>query len=179
MRAMAGASELRLPTLAISVDLARAGGQREKVELFVADAPNRGRTELVNELAGMLEAEPAFLPVREPEAGGRVALVGKQAILWVAISLHEAGVAPVVDGVPEEVPFEPSEILMLFDHRHDCRVELDTGAAIDGHVLYSSPADRPRLIDHLNLPGVFVRIWTGELLYLVNKRHIVRCLELT
>src|SRR5689334_1709074 len=116
IRAMGGASELRLPTLAVAVDLARAGRPQERVELFVADAPGRGRTQLVGELAELLEAEPGFLPVREPEAGGRVALVGKQAILWVAISLREIGVGPAADGVPEEVGFEPSEILMLFDH---------------------------------------------------------------
>lgn len=176
---MGGSSALRLPTLPVPVDLSRAGRASERVELFVADTPRRSRTELVNEVAELLEAEPAFLPVREPEAGGRVALIGKHSILWVAISLREIGVGPAADGVPEEVGFEPSEILMLFDHRHDCRIELETGSALDGHVLYSSPADRPRLADHLNLPGVFVRFWTNDLLYLINKRHIVRVLELT
>lgn len=177
MRAMGGSSELRLPTLAVPVDLSRAGRPGERVELFIADVPGRGRSQLVGDVAQLLESEPMFLPVAEPHAGGRVALVGKQAILWVGISLRDLGVAPVADGVPDEIEFEPSEIVMLFDHRHDCRVELDTGEAIDGYVLYSSPADRPRLADHLNLPGVFVRIWTSDHLYLVNKRHIVRVLE--
>lgn len=175
---MGGSSELRLPTLAVSVQLARAGKPPEHVELFVADMPRRTRTELVKELAELLESEPLFLPVREPEAGGRVAMLGKLAILWVAISLHELHAGEVVDGVPEsEVEFEPSEVMNLYDHRHDCRVELDTGLGIDGCVLYTSPADRPRFADHLNQPGVFVRIWTPDQLYLVNKRHIVRVLE--
>jgi len=176
---MGGSSALRLPTLPVPVDLSRAGRAPERVELFVADVPRRGRTTLVSEVAELLEAEPAFLPVREPESDGRVSLIGKQAIVWVAISLREIGVGPAADGVPEEVGFEPSEILMLFDHRHDCRLELDTGDALAGHVLYSSPADRPRLIDHMNLPGVFLRFWTNDLLYLINKRHVVRIHELT
>ncbi len=174
---MGGSSELRLPTLAVSVQLARAGKPSEQVELFVADMPRRTRSQLVTELAELLESEPAFLPVREPEAGGRVAMVGKQAILWVAISLHQLHAGAAVNGVPEEVEFEPSEVLNLFDHRHDCRVELDTGLGIDGCVLYTSPADRPRFADHLNERGLFVRIWTSDELYLVNKRHIVRVLE--
>ncbi|HEY0787715.1 MAG TPA: hypothetical protein VGE86_03665, partial [Thermoanaerobaculia bacterium] len=105
-----------------------------------------------------------FLPVREPDApgGARVALVGKRAILWVAIPL-DAETGP----------------LSLHDHYHDVRVELDVADPIAGHVLFSSPADRPRLVDHLNLPGQFLRVWTPQALYLVNKHHVVRVLELS
>jgi hypothetical protein len=178
---MGGSAELRLPTLAVAVDLARAGVSPERVELFVSDVPRRGRSQLATEIAALLEAEPPFVPVRQVDAGGAsVAALHKHAILWVAVSLREVGGGPPTDSVPEEVDaFEPSEIIMLFDHRHDVRVELDTGAALEGHVLYSSPADRPRLTDHLNAPVRFLRVWTRDALHLVNKQHVVRVHELT
>lgn len=182
MKQMGGSSELRLPTLAVAVDLARAGRAPERVELFVADALGRSRSQLAGEIATMLDGEPAFVPVRELDTSAepRVAALNKQAILWIAISLRDVGAGPVSDSVPEAVDaFEPSEILTLFDHRHDVRVELDTGVVVEGHVLYSSPADRPRLTDHLNASLRFLRVWTSDALYLVNKQHIVRVLELT
>lgn len=161
MHAMGGSSpELRLPTVTVAVELARAGRAAERVELFVAEG---GGHEAV---AALLESDSQFLPVREPDAPGgvRVALVGKRAIVWVAVALVAA-----------------AEGLALYDHRHEVRIELDIDAAepISGHVLYSSPADRPRLIDHLNVPGHFLRVWTADALYLVNKHHVVRVVELT
>lgn len=180
--------DLRVPTLAVPVELSRAGQARERVELFLPSGRAgeavvaRGRTAIASELATLLEAEPLFLPVREHAPGGpRVALVGKHAIAWVAISLRAgagAGVGGAGDAVPDEVADEPSDALALYDHHHGVRVELDGGEAIDGHVLYSSPADRPRLADHLNLAPRFLRVWTATALYLVNKQHIVRVLEL-
>jgi len=167
MHAMGDSSaELRLPTLAVAVDLARAGRAPERVELFVAAAPVRGRAALAGEVAALLEAETRFLPVREPDApgGGRVALVGKRAIVWVAVPLAALG----DDG---------DDVLSLFDHDHRVRVELDVGDELAGHVFFSSPADRPRLIDHLNLPVRFLRLWTPDALFLINKHHVVRVVE--
>lgn len=179
---MGGTSELRVPTVAVAVELARAGRAPESVELFVADAPRRGRSALVSDVAALLESDHAFVPVREAAAGAsRIAIVGKRSILWVAVPLRAAGGGPPVDAVPELVDpaDEPSEIIQLFDHRHDVRVELDAREGLDGHVLYTSPADRPRLADHLNLPVRFFRLWTRDALYLVNKDHVVRVLELS
>lgn len=168
MHAMGGSSaELRLPTLSVPVDLARAGRAPERVELFLTGAPGRGRAEVAGEVATLLEADPAFLPVREPDApgGARVALVGKRAILWVAVPLGSLGDEEEGGG------------LTLFDHDHGVRVELDVGDELAGHVFFSSPADRPRLIDHLNLPVHFLRLWTPDALFLINKHHVVRVVE--
>src|SRR5687768_11307844 len=101
-----GSDELRLPTHSVTVDLLRAGGARERVELFVPESTARGRTALVAEVATLLELPSTFMPVREP--GPRVALVGKHAIVWVAIPLvADAGGGPTGDGIPVEVGFEP------------------------------------------------------------------------
>jgi hypothetical protein len=163
--------ELRVPTHAVAVHLLRAGCEPERAELFVIDAP-RGRGAAATEVAALLEGGSPFVPVREPDAPGgpRVALVGKQAIIWVAVRL----------GDESELGAEPSEMLALYDQRHDVRVELAGIDPIAGHILYSSPADRPRLADHLNQPDVhFLRVWTTHSLYLVNKHHIVRVVETT
>lgn len=168
MHAMGGSSaELRLPTLSVAVDLARAGRAPERAELFLTGSAGRGRAALAGEVAALLEAETAFLPVREPDApgGARVALVGKRAILWVAVPLAALG---------EELP---EDGLTLFDHDHGVRVELDVGDELAGHVFFSSPADRPRLVDHLNLPVRFLRVWTPDALFLINKHHVVRVVE--
>ncbi len=185
MASMVGPSgDLRLPTLSVPVELSRTGHARERVELFVAadgDGARRGRTAIAAELATLLEADVGFLPVRERDAAGaaRVALIGKQAIAWIAISLRAAaGDGGAGDGVPDVLEDEPSDALALYDQHHTVRVELAAGEVIDGHVLYTSPADRPRLADHLNLAVRFVRVWTASALYLINKAHIVRVLEL-
>jgi hypothetical protein len=161
---MGSPDELRLPTVSVAVDLLRAGRAPERVELFVPPVA-RGRTGLAAEVATLLENPNPFVPVRE---GARFALIGKQAIVWVAVTLT----------APEDEVDESSGVFALYDHRHEVRVELDGSEAIDGHVLYSSPADRPRLADHLNQPVHFVRVWTADALYLVNKHHVVRVLEL-
>jgi hypothetical protein len=157
-------AELRLPMVAIPVELARAGRPPERVELFVSDT-TRSRAAIAAQIAELLERDAQFVPVQEPEAPGgpRVALVGKRAIRWVSVPL---GGDPDAD--------EP-----LYDHDHDVSLELDDGEALTGHVLYNSPADRPRLADHLNLAVHFMRLWTADALYLVNKHHVVRVVELS
>lgn len=156
-------SEWRMLKLAIGVELKRAGRDPERAELFIDNVA--GASAIAGEVAALLESDTQFVPVREPDApgGSQVALVGKRAIAWVAVPL---------------VRTDDDDTLALFDHQHEVRVELDITEPIFGRVLYSSPADRPRLIDHLNLGVHFVRVWTTEVLYLINKQHIVRVVEL-
>jgi hypothetical protein len=45
-------------------------------------------------------------------------------------------------------------------------------------LLDSAPADRPRVVDHLNGPGVFLRVWSPDEHVLVNKHQIVSVTEL-
>ena len=56
-------------------------------------------------------------------------------------------------------------------------VELTTGGKLEGMLFDSAPADRPRVIDHLNGPGSFVRLWTSDEHYLINKAHILHVTE--
>jgi len=52
------------------------------------------------------------------------------------------------------------------------------GTKLIGTMLDSSPADRPRVIDHLNRSGRFVRLWTTEEHYLINTTQVVAVTEL-
>ena len=166
---MTEASKLRVPTLAVPVQLAIVGRPAAPVELFVADVVRVGRSQLLDDLAALLDAAPRFVPVR----GARgVALLAKHAIAWIAITRREQ---PFVEDEFEDVP---SEVMTLYDRVHRVEVALATGEAIVGSLLDSSPADRPRTIDHLNRAGRFVRLWTSELHYLVNGKQIVEVREL-
>jgi hypothetical protein len=163
-------SELRLPTKVVAVRLALIGGMPSAAEMFVADVPRRGRGHLLDDLAAQLDAPTAFIPVRWP---GRVRLLGKHAIAWLAV--HRRG--------PEDEPStdfssEPSEELTLYDREHIVELELVHGTKLIGTLLDSSPADRTRVIDHLNCAGAFVRLWTADDHYLVNTRQIVAVTEL-
>jgi hypothetical protein len=159
MHAMGGSSaELRLPTVAVAVDLARVGRAIERVELFVTDEPRRGRA-LAAAVAALLEHDGRFVPVRDP-ATARIVLVARRAIVWVSL--------PIGDELDDE----------LYDHEHRVQVDLDGGDGLLGRVFYSSPADRPRLVDHLNHGAPFLRLWTGDAVHLINKDHVVRVVEL-
>jgi hypothetical protein len=162
-------SELRLPTRIVAVRLALVGAMPIAAELFVADVPRRGRSHLLDDLAAQLDAPTAFLPVR---SSSRVRLLGKHAIAWIAVHRRGPG-DPATD-----FSSEPSEELTLYDHEHVVEIELVHGTKLIGTLLDSSPADRTRVIDHLNRAGAFVRLWTADEHYLVNARQIVAVTEL-
>jgi len=151
--------ELRLPTIAVPVRLALVGHAENGAELFVADVSREGYPQLVDDVVQVLEDSSGFLPIR---VGGTVRLLGKHAIAWVAI-LSE----------------EPSEVTMLYDRQHRVEIELIAGTRLTGSILSSMPAARPRVIDHLNSAVHFVRLWTPESHFVINKTQIVGVTELS
>ena len=166
-------AELRLPMIPVAVEIAGVGTAPAPCEVFLADTPRRGRSALADDLATLLEGELAFVPVR---AAGRISLWAKHAIQWLALSLRDDS---AVDAVPEPVTqAEPSEVLTLHDSKHEVEVTLLDGSTLSGSILHSAPADRPRMIDYLNRPGQFVRLWTGTAQYLINKHHVARVQEI-
>ncbi len=151
--------ELKLPTIAVPVRLALVGHEAEGAELFVPDVARRGRSQLIDDVVLALDEPAAFLPVR---VGGTVRLLGKHAICWVSI----------------EFPEEPADAFTLYDRQHRVEVEISEGKRLSGTILSSSPADRPRAIDHLNRAVHFVRLWTPEHHFVINKNQIVGVTEL-
>ncbi|HTJ41933.1 MAG TPA: hypothetical protein VL463_07535 [Kofleriaceae bacterium] len=151
---------LKVPTAAVPVGLALADGSVVKAHLFVPERGLAGRA-LALELAALLDGDAPFLPARE--AGGHVCLYAKHAIAYVTIGFG---------------PGEPESDLQLFDHERSVEVVLERGPTLVGGLLYTSPADRPRVLDHMNQAGAFLRLWTAETLYVIGKSHVLRVREI-
>jgi hypothetical protein len=149
--------ELKLPTVAVPVRMSMAGGALIEGEVFVADLP-RNRHQLLDAVGVMLEQDEAFVPVRS--AAG-VELVAKHAITWLSVAR-----APDLEEVA------------IYDHEHRVEFALVAGESLRGTVFDMAPAERPRIIDHLNRAGRFVRLWTAAAHLLVNKSQIIRVREL-
>jgi hypothetical protein len=161
-------SELKLPTMVITVRLAIVGAPPSAVEMFVPDVPRRGRSQLLDDLATQLDGEARFVPVRTTS---RVRLIAKHAIAWIAIDRRG----------PDEPPAEPAEIpeeLTLFDHQHFVEVELAHSTKLIGTLLDSAPANHARVGDHLNHSGRWLRLWTTDQHYLINVQQVVAVTEL-
>ena len=153
------ASQLRMPTIAVPIRLAVVGREPAPAELFVADVPRSGRSELVDDVAAALDDALTFVPVRGDSG---VVLLAKHAIAWVAIGFEDS----------------PSEVSTLYDRQHRVEIVLAGGGTVTGAFLDSLPADRPRVVDHLNRAGRFVRVWSSDTHYLVNALQIVEVREL-
>jgi len=162
-------SKLRVPTIAVPVQLALVGRAAAPAEVFVADVPRLGRSQLLDDLAALLDEAAGFVPVR---GANGVALLAKHAIAWIAIARRDQ---PFVEDQFEDIP---SEVMTLYDRLHHVEIGLAGGGAITGEFLDSSPADRPRVVDLLNRARRFVRLWTSDLHYLVNVLQIVDVREL-
>lgn len=181
MAPMRPTAELRVPMVPVAVEIAGTHAPPAPCEVYLADTPRHGRTAMADDLAALLEADPPFIPVKFV-AG--VTLVGKHAIQWLAFALHAAPVDDndgdgddFGDTSPEGGPREPSEVMTLFDSKHDVEITLGDGSTLTGSILHSSPADKPRVIDYLNRPARFVRLWTPRAQYLINKAHVARVRE--
>lgn len=161
--------ELRLPTIAVPVTVHLVGGAKVDAELFVGEAPRTGHSQLLDDVATMLDEAAGFLPVR---VAREVQLYAKKAILYVAIARHN----DEADVDHDEFEDVPSEVLTLYDRQHHVNVELGA-CALSGMLFDSSPSDRTRVIDHLNRAGRFLRLWTEGTHYLINKDQIIRVSE--
>ena len=163
-------TELRLPTVAVPVRLALVGREPMTADLFIADVARSGRSQLLDDIAALLDQATGFLPVRD--AAG-VRLLAKHAILWLGVDRHDDD-----DGELDlDFPDIPSEVITLYDRQHRVEVALVTGTKLVGMLLDSSPADRTRVVDHLNRPGAFVRLWTTDEHVLINKTQILHVTE--
>lgn len=164
---MSGAGDLRLPKFPVAVELSLAGRGPLAVELFMAEhlATHFRRQHVLD----LLESDVAFLPARDVESD-RLLVFNKDAAVWVGIPL-EAGELPVEESA--EAPETE-----LYETQQEIEVELSTGASLRGSVLYSLPPERARVADYLNRPGRFVRVWTAERFYLINKAYVLSVAEL-
>ena len=159
-----------LPTITVPVRIALVGHDPGGAELFITEAlPRGGRSALLDD--GRRAARRA--DARSCRCAGSrddVRLLAKRAIAWIAVQREQ----PSADGEFDNVP---SEVVTLYDRQHHVLVELTTGKMLEGMLFDSAPADRPRVIDHLNGTGRFLRLWTSDEHYLINKDHILAVME--
>lgn len=162
--------ELRLPTIAVPVRLAMIGAAPVDAALFVPDVPRPGRGRLIDDVAAMLDEPAGWLPARR---GTEVRLVAKHAIAWVSMTRRDPN-----RGANDFATEEPSEVTTLYDQQFPVEVELASGDRMRGTLLDSAPADRSRVIDHLNAARRFVRLWTPDEQYLISTVQILAVLPL-
>jgi len=151
------------------VRLVVLGAAPADAEMFVADVPGRDHGQLLDDLAAQLGATAGFVPVRWAD---QVRLLGKHTISWVAVHRSDPDEAPAADAADE-----PPEELTLYDRQHLVEVELMHTSKLVGTLLDSFPADHPRVIDHLNRAGPFLRLWTSTEHYLINASQVITVTE--
>jgi hypothetical protein len=158
-----------MPMTTVPVRLALVGHDPGPAELFLDKAVARKSRSALLEAVGALVDEPsAFLPVKG--ARDAVRLLSKRAIAWIAVNREQPSSDADFDNVP-------SEVVTLYDRQHHVLVELTSGKILDGTLFDSEPSDRPRVIDHLRRPDRFLRLWTEDEHYLINKDHILAVVE--
>jgi PAS domain-containing protein len=157
---MTASAPLRVRKDPFEVELALAGRPPRRVELFLAE---HGSHEFARQRVGdLLEHGGGFLPACDLETG-RWETFNARAVAWIGMSRDSVE----AEGGPEE----------LFEHRLFVRLTLTGGSALDGELLYSAPDGEARLVDYLNRPELFVRLWNGDRVYLVRKESIVMIVE--
>ena len=153
---------LRIRKLAVAVDLAMTAGPPRQVEVFLAE--HRAREFRRQHVLDLLEHVQAFLPARDCTSGGWE-IFNKDALLWIGVPLSPFGAEPA--GATEE----------LFEFRRPVHVDLVGAPTLAGELLYSAPEQSTRLVDYLNEPGRFLRLWATDRLYLINKAFVLRVVE--
>lgn len=153
---------LRVRKEPFAVVLALAGADPRQVEIFLAE--HRAHEFRPQHVLDLLEQAQAFLPATDTATGKRETF-NKDALLWIGVPLAPFG----SQAAGEEE---------LFEFRRPVRVDLIGGEPLAGELLYSAPEQSTRLVDYLNEPGRFLRLWAKDTLYLINKTFVLRILEI-
>ena len=155
-------SDLRIPKHRVRVELCLHQGVVLRTEVFVTE--HDGRPWRRQDVHDLFEQTSAFLPARALDEESWM-VVSRDALLWVRL----------VDEPPRDE--EPVEAEELFDVQRAVRVELVSGPALIGDLLYSPPPGHARVADFLNETGRFFPLWTDAGEVLVSKAHVVRVFE--
>lgn len=159
---MSQAKTLRVRKERLEVDLALAGAPPRKVELFLAEHGSHGFSR--QRVLELIERADCFLPACD-RITGEWESFNARAVVWIAMSRASAD----ADGPGEE----------LYDYRRLVRVELDGSEPLEGEILYSAPEGSARVVDVLNRRDRFLRLWSGDRVFLVNKDSVLRVVEAT
>jgi hypothetical protein len=148
--------DLRVPKRRIPVEVLLPGGATRRMALFLSEvAEDHTGPERPSDL---LNGGDDFVPAFDEE-GKAMTFLNRSAV--AALRLE-----PSLDEDVDEAVSIPTE--------HEVEVLLQDGSALVGLVSYLRPSERSRLVDFLNEPPPFFRLFQGATLVLVNKRHAVR-----
>jgi hypothetical protein len=151
---------LRVRKDPLEVELALAGRAPRRVQLYLAEHASHAFVR--QRVLDLLEQPGSFLPACDLESGEWESF-NAHAVVWIGIS------RPSADA---ESPGDE-----LYEHRKFVRLALAGGGTLEGEVLYSAPDGEARLVDYLNRPDRFLRLWDGDRLFLVNKESVLRIVE--
>jgi hypothetical protein len=157
---MSQTRSLRVHKEPVEVELALAGLAPRRVEIFLAEHRPDGFVR--QSVLDLVEEVESFLPACDSESGAWQTF-NARAIQWIGMARDSAEALGCADE--------------LFEHHTFVQVSLEGGATLDGEILYSAPDDESRLVDHLNRPERFFRLWNGDRLYLVRKQSVLRVVE--
>jgi hypothetical protein len=159
---------LEVPKTPVRVELTLDGAPARQIELYVAEhLSDFARRQHVIDL--LVAQDDDFLPVRDLADDAWV-LVNKAVITFVSV--------PLAGG---QLPVEEADATAqdeLFEVRRRVEVHLVGGGRLVGELLYSPPAGRARVTDHLNDVGRFFRLWAADAVHILNKRYVARLIEL-
>jgi hypothetical protein len=151
-------SELRVPMVALGVELYLADGSRQQGRIFVPetahlhDGPTRP-DEWLNDPA-------PFFPFLPDDAEAAL-LVNKRELVAASVPA-ESNVEPLPEGV-----VLPARRVVL-----ECRER-----RFEGTLILDRPASHPRVLDHINHPESFLTLRAGERHYVVLKRRVTRVID--
>jgi hypothetical protein len=143
--------DLKVPKDRVSVELALRGGGRRQVQLFLAE--HEAHAFRHESLVDLLEDARRFLPAFAVDEDVWLCF-HKDAIGWLAVARPA------------------SEELELFEEDRRVDIRLRDGSAIAGELLYSPPQGGSRLVDHLNAPARYLRVYDAGRVYFVDKAFI-------
>lgn len=150
------------------MQLALRGEDPAPASLFLPESPRRSRAQLLDDVRELLEQDRDFIPVK---LAGERTLLARAAISYVVVARRPLSAGSAFS---EE---ELSDVHTLFDHRIPVLLTLLDSGILRGALLFSSPPDRARLADFLNLGPRFLPLWRTDELVLVQRSAIRTIVE--
>lgn len=151
--------DLRVPTAALPVEILCADGATVLGDIFLPAFSSRQSGPMPPD--EWTETAPAFFPVRS-RAARTLTLVNRDEV--VAVTVPAASNALNDDALVDSPVF---------------RVAVETGRVkFEGDIVIDMPPGHQRVADWLNAPAHFITLRDGTAHHLIQKRHVLRVLEL-
>lgn len=151
-------SELRVPTMAVPVEITCADGRTFSGRVFIPAQSSRHDGPMRPE--EWLNEGQAFFPFL-PDGGGPPVVMNKRELLIVT--------------VPAEAEEEAGEAVATVTRRQVV-VECED-RRLEGELAIDMPENKSRVLDYLNRAEAFVMLRGGERNHLVQKERITRVVE--